>query len=470
MRNVKITDTTLRKCANSTEAALSFKEKLEVAKALDKMKVDYIEAAPLVNVKIDALLMRTISTTVENCGISMPVGYTSDEVDAAWAAISKAKKPRLNVIVPLSTVQMEYICRKKPGAVLDMIKELVTRCKTYCDDIDFTAEDASRSEPEFLKKAIELAVSCGASTVTISDTAGSMLPNEFGAFINGLKESIPILSNVNIAARCVNELNMASACAVTAVDAGVNEIKAITTGDSTATVSDIARIIRLRGEDMGICCNINMMEINRLTNQIAWLTRSKKYDSSPFDTGISSGHGSDFILNSYDNIDAVSHAAIQLGYDLSDDDLSNVFESFKAVADKKEVSALELDAIIASVALQVPPTYRLVSYVINSGNIINATASIVLEKDGKAIRGLCAGDGSIDSAFLALEQIIGTHYELDDFQIQSVTEGREAVGSAVVKLRSNGKLYSGRGISTDIIGASIHAYINALNKIVYEEN
>ena len=469
MRNVKITDMTLRQCANSTEAALSFKEKLEVAKALDKMKVDYIEAAPLVNIKTDALLMRTISTTVENCGISMPVGYTADEVDAAWAAISKAKKPRLHVIVPLSTVQMEYVCRKKPAAVLEMIKELVSRCKTYCNDIDFTADDASRAEPEFLKQAIETAVSCGASTVTISDTAGSMLPNEFGSFIRKLKENIPALQTVNVAAQCINELNMAAACAVTAVDAGADEIKAIATGTSTATVPDIARIIRLRGEDLNIGCSINMMEINRLTTQIEWLTRAKK-GTSPFDTGISATQGSDFILNSYDNIDAVSKAALQLGYELSDDDLNKVFESFKNVADKKEVSARELDAIIASVALQVPPTYRLVSYVINSGNVISATASLVPEKDGKEIRGLCAGDGSIDSAFLAIEQIIGTHYELDDFQIQAVTEGREAVGTAVVKLRSGGKLYSGRGISTDIIGASIHAYINALNKIVYEEN
>ena len=469
MRNVKITDMTLRQCANSAEAALSFKEKLEVAKALDKLKVDYIEAAPLVNIKTDALLMRTISTTVENCGVSMPVGYTIEEVDAAWSAISKAKKPRLHVIIPLSTVQMEYVCRKKPAAVLEMIKELVTRCKSYCDDIDFTADDASRAEPDFLKQAIEIAVSCGASTVTISDTAGSMLPDEFGTFIRGLRESIPALKTVNVAAQCLNELNMAAACAVTAVGAGAGEIKAITAGDSTATVSDIARIIRLRGEDFGLGCGINMMEINRLTTQIEWLTRSKK-GSSPFDTGISNSQGSDFILNSYDNIDAVSKAALQLGYELSDDDLNKVFESFRNVADKKEVSARELDAIIASVALQVPPTYRLVSYVINSGNVISATASLVLEKDGKEMRGLCAGDGSIDSAFLAIEQIIGTHYELDDFQIQAVTEGREAVGTAVVKLRSNGKLYSGRGISTDIIGASIHAYINALNKIVYEEN
>ena len=180
--------------------------------------------------------------------------------------------------------------------------------------------------------------------------------------------------------------------------------------------------------------------------------------------------GTEFELTGHDDIDDVKKAAVRLGYDLSDDDMAKVYESFKGVADKKAVSARELEAIIASVALQVPPTYRLVSYVINSGNVINATANVIMEKNGHEIRGLSAGDGPIDASFMAIEQIVGTHYELDDFQIQAVTEGHEAMGSALVKLRAGGKLYSGRGISTDIIGAAVHAYINALNKIVYEEN
>ena len=146
-----------------------------------------------------------------------------------------------------------------------------------------------------------------------------------------------------------------------------------------------------------------------------------------------------------------------------------MFESFQRVAQKKPIGAKELDAVIASTAMQVPPAYKLKSYVINSGNIITATAHVELEKDGRTVSGISIGDGPIDASFLAIEQIIGHHFELDDFQIQSVTEGREAMGEAVVKLRANGKLYSGRGISTDIIGASIRAYISALNKICYEE-
>jgi 2-isopropylmalate synthase len=146
-----------------------------------------------------------------------------------------------------------------------------------------------------------------------------------------------------------------------------------------------------------------------------------------------------------------------------------VYEEFRRLSEKKKVTSKDLDAIVANVALQVPPTYRLIEYVTNSGNAITATAHIKMEKNGEMLEGVSLGDGPIDAAFRAIEQIVGRHFELDDFQIQSVTEGREAMGSALVRLRNNGKLYSGNGISTDIIGASIRAYLSALNKITYEE-
>jgi 2-isopropylmalate synthase len=159
-----------------------------------------------------------------------------------------------------------------------------------------------------------------------------------------------------------------------------------------------------------------------------------------------------------------------MGYDLSEEDVAKVYEAFRQIADKKDkVSTKELDAIVASAAMQVPATYKLDTYVITSGNTISATAHIKLLKDGQPVEGVYIGDGSIDAAFLAIEKITGCHYELDDFQLQAVTEGREAMGQTVVKLRSGGKVYSGRGISTDIVGAGIRAYLSALNKILYEE-
>ena len=211
------------------------------------------------------------------------------------------------------------------------------------------------------------------------------------------------------------------------------------------------------------------MEMQRLQKQVSWIVRTRQDGASPFEGSERAKDEEGYTLSSHDGMDAVSKAAVHLGYDLSEEDLSKVYDAFRSAAEKKDLSARELEAIIASVALQVPPPYTIKGFVINSGSQMRATAHIAMEKDGRELRGLCAGDGPIDACFLAIEQIAGTHYELDDFQIQAVTEGREAMGSAFVKLRSGSRLYSGSGISTDIIDAAIHAYVSALNKIAYEE-
>jgi 2-isopropylmalate synthase len=214
---------------------------------------------------------------------------------------------------------------------------------------------------------------------------------------------------------------------------------------------------------------VNTTVLKRITDQIAWMCRTEKSKTSPFDNGVQEDDGG-LYLTGHDDVNAVMKVASRLGYDLSEEDGARVYEAFRVIAEKKEkVGARELDAIVASAAMQVPPTYTLDSFVVTSGNTISASANLKLVKRGKSLSGVSLGDGPIDAAFLAIEQITGRHYELDDFQIQSVTEGREAMGQTVVKLRSEGKVYSGRGISTDIVGASILAYINALNKIVYEE-
>ena len=208
--------------------------------------------------------------------------------------------------------------------------------------------------------------------------------------------------------------------------------------------------------------------MHRILRQISWMFETSRSKNSPFDNGVQDNSG--IYLTAHDDLGAVSKVVMQLGYDLSEEDGAKVFEAFQAIASKKEkVGARELEAIIASAAMQVPPTYRVETYVINAGNTIAATSHIKLQKNGQTIEGIAIGDGPIDASILAIEQAVGHHYELDDFQIQAVTEGREAMGETIVKLRSGGKLYSGRGISTDILGASIHAYVNALNKIVYEE-
>ena len=242
----------------------------------------------------------------------------------------------------------------------------------------------------------------------------------------------------------------------------------INPGDKVHRLENIVKILSAKGAGLDCACAVKTTQLRRITGQIAWMCQTGRGKTSPFDTGVLPESG--VYLTAHDTMEAVLKAVAALGYDLSEEDSAKVYEAFGRIAQKKQtVSEKELDAIVASAALQVPPTYRLESYVINTGNTISASAHMKLTKNGQTLEGISLGDGPIDAAFIAIEQIVGHHYELDDFQIQAVTEGREAMGESVVKLRSAGKLYSGRGISTDIVGASIRAYLSALNKIVYEE-
>ncbi len=468
METIRITDMTLPECLSIPAANLSFKEKLEIAKCLDRLSPDMLELPALENRTADALLVRTISTTVRSCGVSMAAGTTPEEADAAWAAIAKAARPRLRVEIPLSTVQMEYLLRKKPQAVLELAEKQLTYCKSLCPELDFCAGDATRADGEFLRGAIRMAVRCGATVITLCDSAGVMLPAELAEFITALKADLPELENVTVAVRCTNELSMAAACAMASVAAGAKEVKASLVGENTLSLPGFAHVLALRGDELGFRCGISTMEMQRLQKQVNWIVFSRQ-GNSPFSAGLRGLSEEGPALSIHDDKAAVAAVAAKLGYDLSGEDLDAVDEAFRAAAANKDLSERELEAIISSVALQVPPTYTLKGFVINSGSQMRATAHIAVEKDGRELRGLCAGDGPIDASFLAMEQIAGTHYELDDFQIQAVTEGREALGSAFVKLRSGSRLYSGSGISTDIIDAAIHAYISALNKIAYEE-
>jgi 2-isopropylmalate synthase len=236
-----------------------------------------------------------------------------------------------------------------------------------------------------------------------------------------------------------------------------------------ASLPNVAKVLSAKGEFYNATCSVRTTNIKRITSQIAWMCQTGRSKTSPFDNGVRED-GGDIYLTGHDDMNAVMKVVAGLGYDLSEEDAAKVYDAFRAIAEKKEkVGARELDAIVASAAMQVPPTYTLDSYVVTTGNVVSATAHLKLGKRGETVEGVSLGDGPIDAAFLAIEQITGHHYELDDFQIQSVTQGREAMGQTVVKLRSEGKIYSGRGISTDIVGSGILAYINALNKIVYEE-
>ena len=468
MRKIWISDITISQSGTREGFPLSFREKIELAKLLDKVDVTVIEAGRIENRRTDSLLIKSLASAVKHSALAVPVTLDDPEsVELTWNALKEAVTPRLQVVSPVSTVQMEYLCGKKPAAVLEMIRNMVALCRQKCSEVEFVAEDATRSDAEFLRDAVAAAVEAGAAVITICDTAGTMLPDEFYEAVERIRSSIP--AAVRLGVRCSNTLYMADSCAMSAIRAGADEVKVAACGDTTTSLEKIARILQAKGERFDALCGVRTTELQRTVSQIRWMCETQRSKSSAFDNGVQEAR-SDIELTAHDDVGAVMKAAAKLGYDLSEEDAGKVYEAFSLIAVKKgSVGARELDAIVASAALQVPPTYRLENYVINSGNSISATCHMQLRKNDQLLESVCLGDGPVDASFLAIEQIVGHHYELDDFQIQAVTEGREALGETVIRLRSGGKIYSGRGISTDVIGSSIRAYISAVNNIVYEE-
>lgn len=467
--NIRITDVTLREGSLRRSSALSFRERIEIAKALDKLGADVIEAAAIEDVKTDSLALRTIGALLKHSVLSCDAGTTRESVEMTAKATESLPRRRLLVSLPVSAVQMEYLRHKKPEGMIETIGELVGLARSLCDDVEFAALDATRAEPAFLIRAVKTATDAGAGTVTLCDTAGIMLPDGWKELVSSLIASGAV-GGARVCAECSDALGMAAANSFACVSAGASAVKTSVGSANTASLSDIARVMAAKGQELSLSCTLDMTSVHRGIATIARFTdphRSK--EDNPFDTTAGKDDRAGVLLDAMSELEDVKKAVVDLGYDLSDDDMMNVWDAFRRVADKKKVGTKELDAIVASAAMQVPATYTLESYIINSGKPIDATAVVVLEKNGRKERAVSVGDGPIDAAFLAIEQLCGHHYELDEFEIRAVTEGAEAVGDALVKLRSGGRLYSGRGISTDVIGASIRAYVNALNKIVYEE-
>ena len=470
MKTVYISDLTLASSLGKEISPFTFREKIEVAKLLDRLCVSVIELGNLGDNTEDILLIKSIVSSVKDAEIAVSTGIDTSAVGKVWDALCGAGKPRLQVCAAASTARMEYVYHKKGDKMLEAVTEAVKKCGALCDNIEFIAEDATRADFDFLAKVISAAVKAGAGTVTLCDTAGVMLPDEFGDFIKRITEAVPEINGITLGIQCSDLLGIADACAVSAIKNGANEIKVTAVGGNSISLSNISKLLSSKADSIGVKSSLKMTEINRVIEEIERLYSKDEDESvSPFEDGVRS-YQENISFTKDSTAETVEKAIETLGYTLDDNDKMRVMKAFGDIAQKKDyVSIGELDAIIASEAMQVPSAYTLESYMVTTSNAVDIQAHIKLKYGDKLLDGLSLGDGPIDAAFLAIEKITGHHYELDDFQIQAVTEGREAMGQTVVKLRFGGKIYSGRGISTDIIGSGVLAYINALNKIIYEE-
>ena len=461
MKKVFISDITLKKISGDRAVSLLFREKSAIANCADKIGVDVIEIPAVKSPREDTIIYKTIAQNVQNAILAIPVGFSSEDVAVAWECIKEAKAPRLQIELPVSTIQMEYTYHVKQAKMLEKITALIKEAKALCEDVEFSALDSTRADEDFLIAAVKEAEASGANMVTICDDAGASTPDDIAELVAKVKEavSIPVYAQVS------DRISMAVASAFAAIKNGADGLKCAMAGNNTLLTGEISDAINACGKQIDAEIKLNNTKIHASIGDMLSSISHDTYEASK-----SISDGKKILIDSDANIDQISQAAAVLGYELSDSDIGNVHKAVKKVCEKKgAVGYKEFEAIIASTAMQAPSTYHFETYTTTSSNMSASMSQVTLKCNDETICGVSNGDGPIDSVFRAIEQCIGHHYELDDFQVQSVTEGKEALGSALVRLRNNGKLYSGNGTSTDIVAASIRAYINALNKIVFEE-
>ena len=461
MKKINIADITLKKLSEDRAVSLLFREKSAIAACADRIGADAVELPAVKSLREDKIIYKTIAQNLRSAVLALPVGFSSEGVADAWDCVKEAAHPRLQIELPVSTIQMEYTYHLKQSAMLEKIGELTGAAAALCSDVEFSALDATRADADFLIAAAKAAEARGAGMVTLCDDAGASTPEDIAALVAAVKAAVGIPVYVQLSDR----INMAVASAFSAIKAGADGLKCAMVGKDALLAGELSDAMSACGGQLGAGITLDHTKIHASIDDMVSAIRHDAYESE-----LSVSEDRKILLDSDATVTQVAQAAALLGYALSDEDVGNVYRALRQVWDKKgAVGAKEFEALIASSAMQAPSTYHFESYTTTSSNVSSSMSQVTLKCRDELICGVSSGEGPIDSAFRAIEQCIGHHYELDDFQVQSVTEGKEALGSALVRLRNNGKLYSGNGTSTDIVAASIRAYINALNKIVFEE-
>lgn len=461
MKKINVADITLKKIAGERSINLLFREKSAIANCADAIGVDTIELPPVKSIREDTIIYKTIAQNVQNAILAISVGFNCEDVAFAWECVKEAKKPRLQIELPVSTIQMEYTYHIKQAKMIEKIAELTKAAKAVCGDVEFSALDATRADEDFLISAVKEAQANGAGMITLCDDAGVSTPDDIAALVEKVKQAVSVPVYVQVSDR----INMAVASAFSAIAKGADGLKCAMIGNDVLMTGKISDALNACGAQIGAEIKLNNTKIHASIDD---MVSSINHDAYEAENEVD--ETKKILLDSDSTVVQVAGAAAVLGYELSDSDIGNVYKALKQVCDKKgAVGSKEFEALIASSAMQAPSTYHFETYTTTCSNVSSSMSQVTLKCNDEIICGVSNGDGPIDSAFRAIEQCIGHHYELDDFQVQSVTEGKEALGSALVRLRNNGKLYSGNGTSTDIVAASVRAYINALNKIVFEE-
>lgn len=498
---IKIFDTTLRDGEQTPGVSLNIQEKLEIARQLVRLGVDVIEAGFAVSSTGDFLAVKTVAENVKGVTVASLCRAMEKDIDRAWEAVCKAESPRIHTFIATSDIHMKYKLKMTGEEVLERAVAMVRYAGKYCRDVEFSAEDASRTNPAFLYKVLEEVIKAGATVVNIPDTVGYSSPEEFGRLIKGIRENVSGIDKVDISVHCHNDLGLAVANSLAAVRNGATQVECTINGlgerAGNASTEEIIMGIQTRKDYYGeMIHNIDTKQIYRTSKLVSSLTginvqpnkaivganafahesgihqhgvlaEKTTYEiMTPESIGLSQNR---MVLGKLSGKHAFEERLREMGYNLAPDVIAKAFEKFKDLADrKKTVLDRDIEALVEDKFSQVQEVYKLDSYQINSGNKVIATATVSLLKNGEPVTEAATGDGPVNAAFKAVERTVGFELILQDYNLRGVTEGTDALGEATVRVSKDNRIYVGRGVSTDVIEASVKAYINAINRVVSE--
>ena len=500
---VRIFDTTLRDGEQSPGCSMNLKEKLEMANQLDKLGVDIMEAGFAIASPGDFASVKTIAKSIKNSSVASLARALTKDIDAAAEALKEAKFPRIHTFIATSDIHMAYKLKMTPEQVLEQAREMVKYAKKYCGDVEFSAEDASRSNPEFLYKVFEAVIQAGATTINVPDTVGYTSPEEFAALIRGIKQNVPSIDKAIISVHCHNDLGLAVANSLAAIGAGAMQIECTVNGigerAGNAALEEVVMNLNTRKDLYGFETKIKTKEIYKTSKLLSSITGVRVQPNKAIvgenafahESGIHQ-HGmlanketyeimtpesiglneNKLVLGKHSGRHAFEDKVVSMGYELDDNALTKAFEEFKVLADrKKEITDRDLEALVCRKVIQVPEYYKLDRFVINSGNTITTTSSMrLLTKTGHILEEVISSyDGPIDASYKAIDRLVGKKFMLEDFVINAVTGGTDAQGEVNVKIKNKDRLYNGHGVSMDIVEASILAYISAINSMLYDQ-
>ncbi|SFB11576.1 2-isopropylmalate synthase [Lentibacillus halodurans] len=505
MSQIKMFDTTLRDGEQSPGVNLNKKEKLEIAKQLERLGMDRMEAGFPASSQGDFEAVEAIAKTIKNTSVTGLARTTKADVDTAWKALKYAEEPRLHLFLATSPIHMTYKLKQTPEQVIDNAVSMVRYAREKFPQVEWSAEDASRSDLNFLAQIIEKVIDAGATVINLPDTVGYTTPAEYGEMFRFIRETVPNIDQVELSCHCHNDLGMAVANSITAVENGATQVEGTINGigerAGNASLEEVAVALHVRSDHYPYSTSLKMDETKRTSDLIAKLTgmyvqankavvgrNAFQHEAGIHQDGVLKNKetyeimtpemvgvtANTLFLGKHSGRHAFKDRVSELGVDLSDDKLKEAFVKFKQLTDhKKEVTDDDLYTILMEIQTDTAAVnqYQLEMFQVQYGtsNIPTATVSLTAP-DGKTVQTACTGNGSVEALYKTLDTLVKEELQLTDYQLNSVGRGKDALAESHVQLIVNGMTMNGRGTAQDVLEASVNAFLNAVNRYIIHQN